>query len=181
MANTTPLQYQREAVKIFDEVGLIKTFLKDPLRNHLLRLIVKDENILSKPPVTFINIPGIVVEKIAFATKIQSQPIPPSGNIGHVWQSDIEITLVCPENVKVTYPSGTALNGAGEVLNALYWVIYSMFSDRENKTYYSATDTTFGWDENAPIDIHYLNGGYMGVPDLWAIVLTFRFQFEGER
>jgi hypothetical protein len=172
-------QSQREAIKIPDEVELLINFIKDRQLNHLLRLIVPDDNILTKAPTEFIRLPAIVVQKVAFASKIKAEPIPPDGNIGNVWYADIEIALVSTENSKVNYPSNDSFEGAEKTLNILYWIIFSMFS--EHKAYYSEDDPTFGWDDNEQVNVSYFNGGYNGVPDLWATILTFRFQFEVER
>lgn len=178
-------EFQKEAITIPDEVGLIVEALNDDLRNHKLKHIMNLENIVTKAPETWDELPAIYVKKVGF-TSLMRQEALPSGGIGDIWESVIEIHLITSDDSYINYPppdpgelddESTRRNGAENVLNVMKWIIHTFLA--ENTVFTSSTIPTFQWDDNQPVSYEIVDGGYTN-RDIWAIILTYRFHFEME-
>jgi len=178
-------EFQKDAITIPDELGLIVEALNDDLRNHKLKHIMDLENIVTKAPETWDELPAIYVRKSAFATLMRQEALP-SGGIGNIWESDFEFHLITSDDSYINYPpadagelddESTRHDGAENVLNVMQWLIHTFFS--ENTVYASSTIPTFQWDDVQPVGYELVDGNY-STRDIWAIILVYRFHFEVE-
>ena len=71
----------------------------------------------------------------------------------------------------------TRFSGAEKVLNVIRQIVYRTIAEnREN--YASDTITDFVWDDNKLVNSALIDGGYDGVEDMWAIIMTYQFDME---
>lgn len=177
--------YQKEAIVIPDELGLIVEALRDDLRNHKLKHIMNLENIVTKSPETWDEFPAIYVMKSGFVSMMRQEAMP-GGGIGNIWESEFQFHLITSDDSYINYPpaapgelddESTRHDGAENVLNVMQWLIHTFFS--ENTKYVSSAIPTFQWDDVQPVGYELVDGGYT-TRDIWAIILIYRFHFEVE-
>lgn len=176
--------YQREEVVIPDEVDLVRQLLTDDLRNHLLKFVVPLENIITAYQGTWEELPAIYIKKVGNVSMITEEAIP--GGIGSSWKSMVQMDLIASDDSFCNYPppppgeadtEDTRYDGAEKVLNVIHQILHRIFS--ENRVGYESTILpTFQWDNVEPSGFEFVDGGYEGVRDIWAISLIYQFDFE---
>jgi len=180
----TAEEFQKEQVSIPDVTDLIRQLLIDDLRNHLLKHIVKHEKIVTIYKGTWEEYPAIYIRELESVPMLQEEAIP--GGVGSTWSSIVEIHLITSDDSYANYPpaapgeldtEATRLTGAEKVLNAIKWIVYRTIAENR-EDYASDTITDFQWDDNKLLNTALIDGGYEGVADIWAIVMTYQFDLE---
>jgi hypothetical protein len=179
-------RYKREAVDIPDVPALVKQLLSNPLLDHMLYLVVPDEKIVFNYEGTWQEYPGIYITDISMVPDLVEENIP--GGIGSTWAATVQIHLITSKNSYINYPPGAAVagetddestreNGAENVLKVLKWLVYRTIAENR-RGYQSDVLPTFQWD-NAIYDVgELIDGGYEGVDDIWAYIMTYTFECQ---
>lgn len=176
--------YKKEAIDIPDLPGLVRQLLIDPLRNHMLYRIVPEDKIVLHYEGTWQELIGIYIKETSMTPILTEEAIP--GGIGSTWEATIEIHIITSDDSYCNYPppdpgeapdDSTRFDGAENVLKVLKQLVYRTIAENK-KGYESDILATFQWDNANLVSGEMIDGGYDGVKDMWAYIMTYTFECE---
>ena len=176
--------HQKEAINIHDLPDLVRQLLIDPYRNHLLYRVVPNARMTTNYQGVWDELPAIYIVETSDEPDIIEEAIP--GGIGSTWVSTVEIHLITSDDSYCNYPppepgelddESTRYDGAEKVLQVLKQLVYMTIAENM-RGYESDVLATFRWDEAKYEGSSLVEGGYGGVKDIWAIIMTYTFECE---
>jgi len=182
--DSSPAYYKKEEIDVPDLPDLVRQLLTDPLLNHYLYRVVKNERIITNYQGTWDELPAIYIIEISDKPDMVEEAIP--GGVGSTWVSTVQIHLITSDDSYCNYPppdvgdlddESTRFDGAEKVLGVLKQLVYRTIA--ENRFgYASDVLATFQWDDAKYEGSELIAGGYDGVKDNWAIIMTYSFECE---
>ena len=182
---TDPEGYQQEPVVIPIVANLVRQLLIDQTRNHKLTpLLVKPENIVAHHEGTWEELPSIYISEVSMVPVLSEENIP--GGIGSTWNTTVQLHLITSDDSFCNYPpheagetdtGDTKFEGAELVLIVLKQIVFRIIA--ENRRGYESDDIpTFQWDQAILEGGELIDGGYDGVKDMWAYIMSYTFECE---
>lgn len=164
---------------------LVRQLLIDQTRNHKLTpLLVKPTNIVPHHEGTWEELPSIYIVEVSMVPVLSEENIP--GGIGSTWNTIVQLHLITSDDSFCNYPphepgetdtGETKFEGAELVLLVLKQIVFRTIAENR-RGYESDTIATFQWDNAIYESGELIDGGYNGVKDQWAYIMTYTFECE---